>query len=78
MSLVRFSFLILATLVFLAFGLVMLWTSYQQDHPIVFLALFFSSNLIVLLSAAGLVGLIWRLVRPEDRITAGESVPEDE
>lgn len=46
--------------VFLVFGLFMMVTAYYQDHPGVFLALFFSSSLIILISGALIFGLIWR------------------
>ncbi len=55
-------------LVFLVFGCCMLAVSYHQNHPTVFLALFFSSSLIILLSAAMLIGLACRFfwpLRPE-------------
>jgi len=50
----------LAACFFLAFGLYLMTAAYYQNHPTVFLALFFSASLIILLSAALLVGLIWR------------------
>lgn len=51
-------------LVFLAFGTFMMVVTYHQDNLIVFLALFFSSSLIVLLSLACLAGIIFRTIRP--------------
>ena len=50
------------SVVFLGFGVFMLITSYYQNNPAVFLALFFSSSLITLLSLTCLLGLVWRLV----------------
>jgi len=50
----------LAACLFLAFGLYLMISAYYQTHPTVFLALFFSASLIILLSAALLLGLIWR------------------
>ncbi|MFH1135901.1 MAG: hypothetical protein V1816_07425 [Pseudomonadota bacterium] len=68
----RLWLLLPAATFFLCFGLGMLWIAYYQDNPIVFLALFFSSNLIILLSAACLVGLIWRLFGSTDPGEAGK------
>lgn len=68
-------------LLFLSFGIFMLWTAYYQENPIVFLALFFSSSLIVLLSATCLIGLVWRILRPleneedEPRVTKDAPPP---
>ncbi|MEW5723843.1 MAG: hypothetical protein AB1896_12095 [Thermodesulfobacteriota bacterium] len=62
MSAVRLIVLLPLALFFLAFGVVMLISSYHQDHPVAFLAMFFSSSLIVLLSLTCLVGLVWRAV----------------
>ena len=68
MTTFRSIFLAAAGLIFLAFGVLMLITSYAQDHPGVFLALFFSSSLIILISLACLAGLAWRFFgpRPQD------------
>ena len=57
----RYVLLMPLAVLFLAFGVYMLIAAYYQDHPFVFLALFFSSSLIVLLSTAFLVGVIWRI-----------------
>lgn len=62
-------FWIAGAMVFGAFGIFMLVTAYHQNNPIVFLALFFSSSLIILLSAALIVGLIWRFLSPEEKPT---------
>ncbi|MBU2548812.1 MAG: hypothetical protein KKB20_10400 [Proteobacteria bacterium] len=62
-------------LVFLGFGLLMMVTAYHQDHPGVFLALFFSSSLIILLSLAVVFGLVWRIAAFEDR--SGPEPPPD-
>ncbi|MEW6266823.1 MAG: hypothetical protein AB1641_27425 [Thermodesulfobacteriota bacterium] len=61
-----------ALIFFLIFGIFMLLTAYHQNHPTVFLALFFSSSLIILLCLAGLVGLVWRAY---SRVEAVESEP---
>ena len=59
------------SVVFLGFGVFMLVTAYYQNHPVVFLALFFSSCLIVLFSLALLVGIFFRFRRlqEDDRIS---------
>ena len=61
---VKWIVLSLMAIVFLAFGILMLITSYYQNHPITFLALFFSSSLIVLTSLAFLVGMVFQILRP--------------
>ena len=63
---VRLIFLAWLAAVFLIFGVFMMVTAYHQDHPGVFMALFFSSSLIILLSATLLLGLIWRIIHPAD------------
>ena len=50
--------------VFLAFGVFLLITAYYQNHPVVFLALFFSSCLIILLSLVVFVGVFFKFRRP--------------
>ncbi len=62
----KLMFLAPLALLFLFFGIFMLWITFYQDNPIVFLALFFSSSLIVLLSATCLVGLVWRILSPQE------------
>ena len=62
--LLRTIILVPAALVFLVFGTATMLLAYYQDHPAVFLALFFSSSLVILLSIACLVGVIWRAVVP--------------
>ena len=56
----------LLALFFLAFGVLMLIASYYQDHPVTFLALFFSSSLIVLISLAFLVGMVFQILHRSD------------
>ncbi|MDX9818884.1 MAG: hypothetical protein RBT16_08225 [Desulfococcus multivorans] len=54
--------LILAGCFFLAFGVSILIQSYSLKDPFSFVLTFFGSNLMILISAAILLGLIWRLV----------------
>ena len=56
----------LLALFFLAFGVLMLITSYYQEHPVTFLALFFSSSLIVLTCLAFLVGMVFQIFHRSD------------
>ena len=58
-------------LVFLVLGVYMLVTSFYQDHPGAFMALFFSSSLIILISAVCLVGLFFHL-KPVKEDETGE------
>ncbi len=54
--------LILTGCFFLAFGVSVLIQSYRLNDPFSFVLTFFASNLMILISAAILLGLIWRLV----------------
>jgi len=46
---------------FLAFGIHLLISAYRLDNPFWFIMTFFASNLIILISAALLVGFVVRL-----------------
>ncbi|MFP4308220.1 MAG: hypothetical protein ACLFRG_17750 [Desulfococcaceae bacterium] len=48
--------------VFLAFGVEVLIAAYDLDDPFFFVMTFFSSNFMILISAALLAGLVWRMV----------------
>ena len=52
--------LILVGLGFLGFGIALLISAYQLTDPFVFVLTFFSSNFIILISAALLIGFIIR------------------
>ena len=54
--------LILAGCFFLAFGVSVLIQSYSLEDPFSFVLTFFASNLMILISAVVLLGLIWRLL----------------
>ena len=54
------------SVIFLIFGLLMLGAAYYQNHPVVFLALFFSSCLVILFSLVALVGIFFRFRRPAE------------
>ncbi|MGD9320198.1 MAG: hypothetical protein PVH99_09550 [Desulfobacteraceae bacterium] len=47
---------------FLAFGIQLLISAYQLKNPFWFVMTFFASNLIILISAAVLLGFIVRMV----------------
>ena len=47
---------------FLLFGIDLLVASYRLDDPFFFIMTFFSSNLIILISATLLVGFCWRMI----------------
>ena len=48
---------------FLIFGVNLLIAAYQLKHPSWFIMTFFASNLIILISAALLIGFIYRMIR---------------
>ena len=54
--------LLLAGCLFLFFGIQLLIGAYQLKDPSWFIMLFFSSNLIILISATILVGIIYRMI----------------
>lgn len=47
---------------FLQFGVAEMGRAYQVNHPGEFLAFFFSSSLIILISGTLLVAFIWRMI----------------
>lgn len=47
---------------FLVLGIQILIQSYQLDNPFYFMMIFFSSNLIILISIVLLAGLVWRMI----------------
>ena len=54
--------LIIVGLGFLGFGIALLISAYQLTDPFVFVLTFFSSNFIILISAALLIGFLIRAV----------------
>ena len=58
--------LILVGLGFLVFGIVLLVSAYQLTDPFVFVLTFFSANFIILISAAIVIGLVIRLLTPQN------------
>ena len=59
---VRQSCLIILGIFYLYFGIRMLMGAYTLNNPLTFMITFFASNLIILISAALIVGLVYRLV----------------
>jgi len=59
----KLALLILACCFFLAFGIHLLIAAYSLKDPFNFVMTFFSSNLIILISAALLVGFLIRIFR---------------
>jgi hypothetical protein len=53
---------------FLVFGIQLLLSAYQLRDPFWFVMTFFASNLIILISAALLVGFILRIIRPHKQV----------
>ncbi len=69
--------LIPPAVLFLAFGVLVLITAFHQSHPFEFLVLFFSSNFIILLSGAMIVGLVWRTFFPGKPQSPDETNPPE-
>lgn len=55
--------LTLAGSFFLFFGIHLLIVAYRLKNPLWFIMTFFASNLIILISATILIGLIYRMIR---------------
>lgn len=62
-SLVKFVSLILISLFFMAFGVLLLISAYEMTNPFEFIITFFASNLIILISAALCLGFVLRLIQ---------------
>ena len=58
----RFIFFSAVAVFFLEFGIEEMVRAYRVNHPSVFLASFFSSSFIILISGTLLVAFIWRMV----------------
>lgn len=58
---IRKIILSLVGLFFLLFGIHLLIAAYQLDNPFWFVMTFFSSNLIILISLALIVGFLWQM-----------------
>ena len=78
-SRIKFVVLILVSLFFTAFGVLVLISAYRLGNPFEFIITFFAANFIILISAALCVGFIIRLIhlfRP--RTDSEPPTPSDE
>lgn len=64
----------IVSIFFLLWGIRELFHAYALRHPGEFLASFFSSSFIILISAALLVGFIWRMVLRYKKIKADRAL----
>ncbi len=58
----RFIFFSALAIFFLEFGIEEMARAYKLKHPSVFLASFFSSSFIILISGTLLVAFVWKMV----------------
>lgn len=54
--------LVLICVFFLILGIQILIKSYQLNNPFSFMMIFFASNLIMLISAVLMAGIVWRMI----------------
>jgi len=59
---IRQCILVLIGCFFLLFGIQLLLAAYRLQDPFNFVMTFFASNLIILISAALILGFVWRMV----------------
>ncbi|MGD9008451.1 MAG: hypothetical protein PVG41_11040 [Desulfobacteraceae bacterium] len=74
-SYVKFVSLILISLFFTTFGVLLLISAYALTNPFEFIITFFAANFIILISAALCLGFVVQLIRFIR--AAGEPRPED-
>jgi hypothetical protein len=60
---VKFVSLILISLFFIVFGVLLLISAYGMSNPFEFIITFFAANFIILISAALCLGFVLRLIR---------------
>jgi len=58
---------------FIIFGIQLLIAAYRLKDPFYFIMTFFSSNLIILISATLLIGFVYRMVRMYKKIRNSEN-----
>jgi hypothetical protein len=78
---VRQIVLTLGACFFLLFGILVLISAYGMADPLLFIMTFFSSTLMILISAAILAGLVYRMIssrRPLQNPSGEPSSPEDQ
>jgi hypothetical protein len=56
---------------FVVFGVQLLISAYQINNPFLFVMTFFASNLIILISAALVVGFVIRMLKSEEKGEGG-------
>jgi len=59
---IRQVILVLASCFFLFFGINLLIVAYKLENPSWFIMTFFASNLIILISATILIGIVYRMI----------------
>jgi hypothetical protein len=59
---IRQVILVLASCFFLVFGINLLIMAYKLENPSWFIMTFFASNLIILISATILIGVVYRMI----------------
>jgi len=70
----RFIFFSAVAVFFLEFGIEEMARTYRVNHPSVFLASFFSSSFIILISGTLLVAFFWRMfLRIKEKKGAGQA-----
>jgi di/tricarboxylate transporter len=74
----KYGALLLISVLFLLFGVQVLFSAYQFKDPFEFVMTFFASNLIILISAALGLGFALRLWRRYRQDRAGDRPPEEE
>ncbi len=60
---VKLILLILISLFFIAFGVIVLISAYATNNPFEFIITFFAANLIILISASLCLGFVLKLIR---------------
>lgn len=59
---IKYFFILLLSGAFLVFGIQLLIAAYKLNDPFLFIVSFFSSNLIILISATLFFGFIYRMI----------------
>jgi hypothetical protein len=64
---------------YLVFGIMLLIAAYRLNNPLAFILTFFASNLVILISAAVVVGLIIRVLTGKRAVVSpGQTPPGEE
>jgi len=62
---IKYGLLVIVSIMFLVFGIHLLIASYRLKDPFSFVMAFFASNLIILISGAGVAGFLIRLLKSQ-------------